>query len=613
MRKFLVLAIVVAGASFSVRAQMPPAQQMTRADVEKALSMVEKPEPVPQKYRVGFEAITPRETMAMLTFVASDSMEGRDTGSKGYGIASEYAASLFSMWGVKPAGDLPPAAPMGRMFGGAAAPARPRERSYFQEITFKETSDVQSSITVETTAPGGAARSRTFTAGVDYQGGTGAAETVTAPVVFAGYGISEPSIGFDELKGLDVKGKIVLLLSEAPGKDDPKSPFQAKELKDKYFQPAGAALMRRMTGDGPAPFNKIAEVAKLGPAAIVVVANDGSDVEVYNALSMVRTPGDDRPIINRPRVRLTIAGDASGPMGGGPMGGGATSVAITREIADAILAETGQTIDGLKKKIEGSMTPSSMEVPGARLTLATTSKTRLVRCRNVIGVIEGSDPKLKDEYFVIGAHFDHTGAHEGYIFNGADDNGSGSVGVLAIARAMAANPVKPKRSIVFALWTGEEKGLFGSRYYVRHPAFPIEKTVGYLNYDMISRAFDEPTLARSVRQYNVDGGAELVKKIRGDRYATVSLTAGTDFIPLTRQMNKYVGLDLALRESALGVGSGGSDHASFASVKVPFVYYMAAMTPDYHQPSDSVEKVNPELFTKIVQIGYLTAFAYADR
>ncbi|RPJ74329.1 MAG: M28 family peptidase, partial [Acidobacteria bacterium] len=90
-------------------------------------------------------------------------------------------------------------------------------------------------------------------------------------------------------------------------------------------------------------------------------------------------------------------------------------------------------------------------------------------------------------------------------------------------------------------------------------------------------------------------------------------TAGTEFAALTREMNKYVGLDLALRESPLGVGSGGSDHASFASVKIPFVYYMAAMTPDYHQPTDSIEKVDADLFTKIVQMGYLTVFAYADR
>ncbi len=120
-------------------------------------------------------------------------------------------------------------------------------------------------------------------------------------------------------------------------------------------------------------------------------------------------------------------------------------------------------------------------------------------------LIEGSDPKLKDEYFVVGAHYDHLGAWDDYVWNGADDNGSGSVGVLNIAKAIAANPVKPKRSIVFALWTGEEEGLLGSRYYVNNPEFPIDKTVGYLNYDMISRPYDAETLARTMRTYSVPG------------------------------------------------------------------------------------------------------------
>jgi hypothetical protein len=583
---------------------------MTLDAVQKALSLVDTPQPVPAKYKTGFDTITARDNMAMLTFIASDWMEGRDTASRGYAIAADYVVSLFQMWGIKPAGDLPSVAAGGRpvQMGGGAPVAAPRERSYFQDLTFKQTADVQSSIIVESRT-GAAQKTRSFTAGIDYQAGTGAAETVKAPVVFVGYGISEPSIGFDELKGIDLKGKVVLMLTEAPGKDNPESPFQAKpDLKEKYFPAAGpAALMMMARGPAGARFNKIAEITKLGAAAIVMVQNTGKDVEMYNVLSQVRTPNDSRPIINRPRTRLTIAGEP-----GGPMGGGGSAVTVTREIANAMLEGTGETIDSLKAKIEKTMKPVSMEVP-ATVALTTTSKTTLVRCMNVLGMIEGSDPKLKDEYFVVGAHFDHTGRWEDYIFNGADDNGSGSVGVMAIAKAMAANPVKPKRTVIFALWTGEEKGLFGSRYYVRHPAFPIEKTVGYLNYDMISRAFDEPTLARSVRAYNVPGAEELVKKIRGNRYATVSLTEGTPFAALTREMNKYVGLDLALRESPPGVGSGGSDHASFASVNVPFVYYMAAMTPDYHQPSDSVEKVDADLFTKIIQIGYLTVFEYADR
>jgi hypothetical protein len=116
-----------------------------------------------------------------------------------------------------------------------------------------------------------------------------------------------------------------------------------------------------------------------------------------------------------------------------------------------------------------------------------------------------------------------------------------------------------------------------------------------------------------MQRYGVPGAEALVKKIRAPWFVTVSLTENTPFADIAREMNNYVGLDLALQSSALGVGSGGSDHASFAGVKKPFVYYMAAMTSDYHQPSDSVEKVSGELIAKISQHGYLTIFKFADQ
>jgi len=616
MKKNVLAVVLVFAVIIGLRAQGPPQQQMKLEDVQKALSLVDKTQPAPDKFKAGLEAITAKDTLAMLTYIASDLLEGRETATRGYALAAEYAASLFKLWGVKPAGDMPMMMGGFRMGGGRAqAPQAPRERTYFQDFAMRETTDSQTAITIEV-AKGGTVKSRTFQGGLDFQGGMGgmgggADGTVTAPVVFLGYGISEPSVGFDELKGMNLKGKIVLLLSDAPGRDDPKSPLQMKkELKDKYFPAAPQGdMMAQMMRGGPQRFNKLTEIAKLEPAAIIQVANAGSDAAIFNALSMVRTPSDERPIINRPRRRLSLAGVAGG-MGGR---GGASATQITREMANFLLEGTGQSIDDLKKKIDSTMKPASMDIPGAKLTIAATSKTALVRGTNILGIIEGSDPKLKDEYFVVGGHYDHNGAWEGYVWNGADDNGSGSVGVLNIAKAIAASPVKPKRSIVFALWTGEEEGLLGSRYYASNPIYPIDKTVGYLNYDMISRPYDAEMLARTMRAYNVPGAEEIVKKVRAPWFVSVNLTEGTAFADIAREMNQYVGLDLAFRFNAPGVGSGGSDHASFAAVKVPFIYYMAAMTEDYHQPSDSVEKVSGELIAKISQHGFLTIYAFADR
>lgn len=291
----------------------------------------------------------------------------------------------------------------------------------------------------------------------------------------------------------------------------------------------------------------------------------------------------------------------------------APTINITREMANLILENTGQTIDDLKKAIESTYKPASRELPGVRVSIESTAKTNLVRTMNVIGYIEGSDPKLKDEYFVVGAHFDHLGRWEDYIFNGSDDNASGSVGVMAIARAIAMNPVKPKRSVVFCLWTGEEKGLLGSRYYVQNPTFPIEKTVGYLNYDMISRPFDQQTIGRYARMLKVEGVEDLIEQIRPGYFVTVNATKDSGFYELQQEMNKYVGLDLFIREPELGEGSGGSDHSSFAAVKKPFVYYMTSMHPDYHQPGDHPDKASGELLSRIARLGYLTVFAYADR
>jgi len=603
----LVLFVIIV----ALQAQGPSQQQsqMTAEDVQRALSLVEKPKPAPDNVKTGLEAITATESVAMLSYIASDWMKGRDTGDEGYAMAADYVVSLFKMWGIEPGGDQPSAGGMMRRMQGGTPPAPP-ERSYLQEFALRQTSDVQASLLLEV-RKGDTVKTQSFESGVDFMSMRSSAGTVSAPVIFIGYGIQENSIGWDELKNINIKDKIVLILSEAPGKDNPESPFQKnKELKDKYFPAGGSPMMamqmRRQPGGGR--FNKTSELAKLGPAAILQVANTGSDADVYRSLTTVRKPSDDRPIINRPRLSMSIPGATS-------MSSGSSSpvINITREMANAILENSGETIDALKAKIETTNKPASAVLSGTRLTINSTSKTSLVRVANVVGYIEGSDPELKDEVFVIGAHFDHLGYWEDYIYNGADDNGSGSVGVMNIAKAMAVNPVKPKRTVVFCLWTGEEKGLLGSRYYVTNPVFPMDKTIGYLNYDMISRAFDSETITRSIRQYTVPGTEELLKKIRPDQFATVNVTRDSGLYELTREMNEYIGLDLALRENDLGVGSGGSDHASFASVNKPFVYYMAAMTSDYHQPSDSVEKVSGELIAKISQVGYLTVFAVANK
>ncbi len=601
----MVSILVIITLVFALKAQAP--QQPRPEDILKNLCLVEKPQAPPERIKTGFESITAKDSITMLTYISSDLMEGRETATRGFQLAAEYASSLLSLWKLKPAGDTPG---MGRMMfrgrGPQGGPTTPPEKSYLQEVVLRETSDVSGQLMLEI-EKGALSKTHLFQSGLDFMSVPSAPETVEAPVVFAGYGITEKEIGYDDFKNLDVKGKIVLIISEAPGKDNPKSPFQKKELKDKYFPAAALGPLARGGG-----FSKTREIAKLGVAAILQVQNSTKDADIYKSIAGAgqRRVSDERPIINRPRRRLAVPGSET------QMPGEASPViTITREMADAILEGAGLKIEDLQKKIEDTFKPASMELPGTKLTISTTAKAALVRSANVLAYIEGTDPVLKNEFVAVGAHLDHLGKWEDYVFNGADDNGSGSVGVLNLARAFMANPEKPKRSILFCLWTGEEEGLLGSRYYVQNPVFPLDKTIAYINMDMISRPYDEQSIGRMSRMFNVQSTEELLKKIKPANFLSVSFSAGAGLGDILKNADQSVGMDLLLREASAeqGRGMGGSDHSSFGSVKIPWVFLMASMTEDYHQTSDEVSKVSGETIEKISRLAYLTAFALADK
>jgi len=609
MKKSPLTILIVFCLILGLSAQTPPPQkaQPKPEDIQKNLVQVEKTQPVPDKLKAGFESITAKDSIAMLTYIASDLMEGRETTTRGYRLAAEYAASLLSLWKLKPGGDQPgmDRMMMGMRFGPDQPPQTPPQRSFLQEFAMKETTDSATVIGLDLKI-GALNKTRTFQSGVDFTGLMSGTDSFSAPVVFAGYGISEKAVGYEDFKNLDVKGKIVMILTEAPGKDNPNSPFQKdKELKEKYA-PVSPMMMMRRGGGG---FNKTQEIAKLGAVAILQVQSSVKDNEMVNGLGRPRPVSDERPIIPRQRRRLSLPGVTQRmPWEGSP------TVTITREMANAILEGSGQKIDDLKQKIDSTLKPASMELPGTRLSITTTAKTNLVTCRNVVSYIEGSDPNLKNEAVVIGAHLDHNGMSGEYIFNGADDNGSGSVGVLNLARAFAANPEKPKRTVVFCLWTGEEEGLLGSRYYVQNPLYPLDKTMAYFNMDMISRPYTEENLNRMGRMMQLPMDNEVFKKIKVANFLPVSFSAGVGFADVLKTADQSVGLDLFLREAGENErGMGGSDHSSFGFVKVPWVFVITSIHEDYHQTSDSVEKVSGEMIEKVSRLAYLTTYALADK
>jgi hypothetical protein len=562
----------------------------------------EEVQPVPENLKVGFESIAAHDLHANLKFLSSDALQGRDTATIGHQVAAEYAAAMFSLWGLLPAGDLPPRPSGRRMMMVPPKDNEKPERGYLQQIPLKETVATDGSAKVEW-RQGALYKARSFTRDVDYQYSARGGQDISAPVVFVGYGISEEEVEYDDYDGVDAKGKIVIMLSGIPHKDDPDSRF-TKEIKDKYDPPA----MRRRSRFAQSEKNKVAE--SHGAVAIIMVESSPDKADVASRVLGSQKIDDEKPIIpgNRRRLSLIDATEKN-PFKSLP------TVRASRQMADQILQLAGDSVASLRQRIEDDFMPHSMELTGARFTVETEVTSKLASSPNVLGYVEGSDPELKDEVVVIGAHLDHLGTRGDYIFNGADDNGSGSVAVLELAQAFALNPVKPKRSVLFALWTGEEKGLLGSRHYVLHPFFPLTKTVANINLDMVSREWDKKRLAGMARMFGMTLSEAQLEAVDVASLAALSFS---DQQGEVRQAavdnNQYVGMTLILREAeGNGVGGGGSDHAPFAMKEIPWAFIIAGMTEDYHEPSDTVAKTSKQLMEKIARLSYLTAFTLADR
>ena len=213
---------------------------------------------------------------------------------------------------------------------------------------------------------------------------------------------------------------------------------------------------------------------------------------------------------------------------------------------------------------------------------------KIKACRNVLAVIEG---EWKDEIIVVGAHYDHLGKYDGYIWNGADDNGSGTIGILAIARAFKEMKVKPKRTVVFAAWTGEERGLFGSSYFVKSHPDP-QKIKCYHNYDMIGRERDpeNPTMNVSYMYSVIWPKAKEVVEAANDNF--------------------NLGLDI--RYSAMKNPAVGSDNASFAKAGIPIMWFHTGGHADYHGPYDHADKINYQKMSAIIKASFVAVWSLAN-
>jgi len=513
----------------------------------------------------GLEVITKEAIQAQLEFLASDWTEGRETGTRGIYLAGDYVASMFKFVGVQPGGDMGSRGGMMRMRRGA--PGVAPGKSYFQNFTLLQT------------LPGGSSALSVKNSGKEYIfqdmvdftiARANASASVSAPVIFIGYGIDSQEYGINDFAGVDVKGKVVIRISGFPGQNDQNSEMYKKFMADRR---AAFRLMRSKN-------DKLTELGALAAIDITPGVDIGNSLGV-NIDDMNLSPNESTRNPESIRLSLDNAGSAGGPV----------NITVTQKVIDAIMMNSGIDIDKIvKDAAAGTSKFKAVDLKNVTVDVSTVVKKRRVKVRNVVAMVEG---EIKDEFIVIGAHMDHLGISGGKVWNGADDNASGTVGVMTIAKAFVETGIKPKRTVIFCAWTGEEKGLLGSTYWANNPSFgTIDQCKFYLNFDMIARDAENDS-----------------------NKVNVGVTYNKDYPyleELSKKNSEEYGLKMNFQYRAQEKPTGGSDYTAFTNNGVPIIAVMAAMHPEYHTPIDHISLVNWDKMLEIVKLGFLNMWDIAN-
>lgn len=487
-----------------------------------------------QKINKGLQQITPELIQKYVDYLASDSMKGRNTPSPELDKAADYIANEFAAMGIQ------------KVNG-----------SYFQNIPFctknLDVNNCKLSITLGN-------ESKKFNLKTDYTPFENTADaSIKSDIVFAGYGITAPEYNYDDYKNIDVKGKIVFVLKHEPGEKDAKSAFDG-ENDTKH-----STLKSKVDN------------AKLHGAIGLLLVNDPLNhfmltPQGYPWPSLSKfLPQDNLP------VEICIKENAI----------------PTVQVGESVVKYLFGSVDSLKniqRRIDENFSPKSFQISSSTCELSTKLKTTDFVAKNVVGYIEGRNSKLKKELLVVGGHYDHVGymknhkEGEDYIFNGADDNASGTAGVMAVAKAFLSMDKKPKRSILFILFAGEEKGLYGSDFYVENPLFPLNKTVAMLNLDMIGR----------------NGSDSL--EVEGEKQ-------NPDLFPLIKKEVNEVGLKLIEPKEDM---FGRSDHYNFFKNGITAVDITSGLHKDYHTVRDNPNTIIPQKVVLISQLAFRVGWGIAN-
>ncbi len=498
----------------------------------------------PGSVSTAADLIREQDIRSDIFFLASDAMAGRNSTSHEDRIATDYIASEFMRLGLKPVGD---------------------NSTFFQQMEIVTGDLDREHTSLRTTING---TEKTFPLGSDVQFVRQSIRNASGcgPVVFAGYGIDAPEYGYNDFAGIDVKGKVAVVFIREPQANDPDS-----------------KLMGTLDSYHAFNWHKLEELRKRGAAGLLLVQD--------------RMSRDVKPIPpTSPRPAITTSYALSGEMWDIP------TLLIKREIADQLLSPSNKTTNVLQSSIDSTLKPQSFDVPQASVCInkAFTS-IQPHQGRNVVALLEGSDPKLKSETVILTAHHDHMGESGGHIYHGADDNASGVSGMLSVARALVHGNVQPKRSVLFVSYDAEERIFLGSYFYVTHPLVPLAKTVAHLNLDMIGRDEDDANWP-----------------VPADRNRNMVNVLGTRYNPGLRSIidseNTHENLKLDYKMDRVDPDSlwSRSDHFWFATLHIPQVEFQTGLHPDYHTENDSWDRINYPKTTHIARLVFRSVVDLAN-
>jgi hypothetical protein len=546
--------------------------------------------PVAAAPQGGLSSIKGGDLKEWLTYIASDELEGRAVYTTGIGLAAAYIEDHLRAWGAKAAGD-----------GG----------SYLQTVRVLGVKAAShSTITVQV---GG--RTQTFAdgGGITFPKNAGGKRQFTIDrVEFAGYGLDAPAAHQEDYRGRDVNSAAVIWL----GVNGPKG-----------FDPS--MYRRLLAGRNRYATEQLHAAASIGPEVPLGARGETRPGEAGGA----GRAGGAGGLGAAAAGGAGAAGRAGGPL---PAADFTTvqrldqpippNITASDRFFELLFSEASTKYDELKRRAAAQEPLPAFRLDGVKLTINVDADYQVVRtqlAQNVVAVVEGSDAQLKTTYVAFGAHYDHVGYAEGEvvtaddgvrrlgapgrvtpgaendrIWNGADDDGSGTVALLALARAFAQGP-RPKRSLLFVWHAGEERGLLGSRYFADYPTVPLDRIVAQLNIDMIGRNRDDRP-----------SESNTVYVVGSDRISTELDTinrAANDSLP------KPMRLDYEFNDpSDLESLYTRSDHYSYASKGIPIIFFTTGLHPDYHANTDEVSKIEFEKMTRIVQLVYETGARVAN-